>query len=138
MGNFVGEGEIQTMIKEYSKTVNLTCPRCENDKCHIEIKKLNNKGMHKITVSCLKCGLKMSGTNEKEIKKNWSRTKDERLKYAVICLRRYKNVYVGKRTRRLLSEPDELIDYLKELTGLNLIERKIPNDEGIIIEKVHE
>lgn len=125
-GGFMSE-EVEIKKVKFNK-----CPRCGSH--NISHKRLNKDG--KCAVICRDCTLGMTSDSYGSLENKWNKTKEERMTYVILLLKRLGNAYIGAIDKTIWSN-DNLEQYLTEQVGKEIVIRNPVEDEedhGIIAE----
>lgn len=113
------------------------CPRCGNEIGNKKIKRKDRKDKSAHTeIHCSNCGLVIIGETETSATKEWNRTKESRVEYAIRLLVEQGKVYIGERTKEEWKDSN-LPGYLSKKTKKKIILYPPRTfDGGIIAEAV--
>ena len=127
-GGFMSE-EVEIKRVKFDK-----CPRCGSH--NISHKRLNKDG--KCAVICRDCTLGMISDSYSSLRDKWNKTKEERMTYVILLLKKLGNAYIGAIDKTIWSD-DNLEQYLTEQVGKEVLIRNPVEDEedhGIIAEVI--
>ena len=93
------------------------CPRCGNKTGNKKIKRRGQKDKSAYAeIHCSNCGLVITGKTETDAVREWNRTKESRIEYAIKLLNEYGNAYIGEKSKEEW-ETHDIISYLSKRTG---------------------
>lgn len=97
------------------------CPRCKSNAANEALKKstsFKNK-LKKGVICCPDCGLTINRSTSVAAAQEWDISREKRIQYAFRVLKENGNAFIGDLSGDEWEE-DELKDYIKENTGLNI------------------